>query len=285
MEIKKKKGRSKLELGKILCILVGVAILLVGIYFLIFVLNEKEEIPNNDVIADRKEENNEDKEEVYELSLVMVGDMLVHDSLYEEANRLAGYNGYDFKPMLTYVKDIVAYYDLAYYNQETILGGTSIGLSSYPSFNSPFEVGDAMIDTGFNIVSLATNHTLDRGIKAIENSHNYWNDKDVYVTGSYSSILERNNTQIKEKNNITYAVLNYTYGTNGIKRPNGYESYVNIWDMSNKDNYDSYKEQLKEEDIESLSKIADKEANPLYPVPKLMDHRELTEVYRKLLKK
>ncbi len=34
-----------------------------------------------------------------------------------------------------------------------------------------------MIDAGFNLVSLATNHTLDRGEKAVLSSRNYWNNK------------------------------------------------------------------------------------------------------------
>jgi len=243
---KKKKVKLRKKLCKILILFIIFLLVIFGVYLLIFKRNDKDKLPQGDIIA-----NEEEKEEVYELSLIMVGDMLVHSYLYNEAKKNANYNGYDFKPMLTYVKDIVKDYDLAYYNQETILGGTEIGLSSYPAFNSPYEVGDAMIDAGFNIVSLATNHTLDRGIKAIENTHKYWNEKDVYVTGSYSNIDERNNIEIKEKNNITYAVLNYTYGTNGIKRPNGYESYVNIWDMSNKTIYESYKEQVKQ-DIENI---------------------------------
>lgn len=252
---KKKRVRSRKKLFRLLIIFTTIILLALGIALLIIRFNDKESVPQGDVIANDKDDELE-KEKVYKLSLIMVGDMLVHDSLYNEANRLANYNGYDFKPMLTYVKDIVKDYDLAYYNQETILGGNSIGLSSYPSFNSPYEVGDAMIDAGFNIVSLATNHTLDRGIKAIENSLNYWDNKNVYVTGSYSNMEERNNIEVKEKNNITYAVLNYTYGTNGIKRPSGYESYVNIWDMSNSSNYESYKEQVKK-DIESVRNKVD----------------------------
>ena len=253
---KKKKVKLRKKLCKLLIILIVFIVFILGISSLIFKLINKEELPQDNVIVNEKDNKTEKKEEVYELSLIMVGDMLVHDSLYEEANKLANYNGYDFKPMLTYIKDIVKDYDLAYYNQETILGGTKIGLSSYPAFNSPYEVGDAMIDTGFNIVSLATNHTLDRGVSAIENSLAYWNSKDVYTTGSYSSIEKRNNIEIKEKNNITYAFLNYTYGTNGIKRPSGYESYVNIWDMSNRNNYENYKEQVRT-DIENIKDKVD----------------------------
>jgi len=248
-----KREKSKKRLCRLLSVLGIILLIILGISLLIFKMTDKEELPQGDAIANEKNNNSEENnnDEVYELSLVMVGDMLVHDSLYEEANKLANYNGYDFKPMLTYVKDIVKDYDLAYYNQETILGGTAIGLSSYPAFNSPYEVGDAMIDAGFNIVSLATNHTLDRGVTAIENSLDYWKDTDVYVTGSYANMEKRNNIEIKEENNITYAILNYTYGTNGIKRPSGYEAYVNIWDMSNKNSYESYKEQVRT-DIESV---------------------------------
>ena len=76
-------------------------------------------------------------------------------------------------------------YDLAFYNQETILGGAELGLSGWPSFNSPYEVGDAFIDAGFNMVSTATNHTYDKKEKGVINSCNYWAKKDnVYMSGT-----------------------------------------------------------------------------------------------------
>ena len=244
MIIRKKKGRQRKKFFKILLIFITLLILILGIVLIVNKINKKDkEVNNKEIIAS--------KEETYKLSLIMAGDMLVHDKIYNEARKNANNNGYDFKPMLTYIKDIVKDYDLAYYNEEVVLGGTSIGLSSYPAFNSPYEVGLDMIDTGFNMVSLATNHTLDRGIKAIENSLDFWNSTDVYTSGSYKTMEERNNIKIKEKNNITYAMLNYTYGTNGIKRPNGYESYVNIWDMSNKNSYEEYKNVVKQ-DIENI---------------------------------
>ena len=249
MIIRKKKGRQRKKFFKILLIFITLLILILGIVLIVNKINKKDkEVNNKEIIAS--------KEETYKLSLIMAGDMLVHDKIYNEARKNANNNGYDFKPMLTYIKDIVKDYDLAYYNQEVVLGGSSIGLSSYPAFNSPYEVGLDMIDTGFNMVSLATNHTLDRGIKAIENSLDFWNSTDVYTAGSYKTMEERNNIKIKEKNNITYAMLNYTYGTNGIKRPNGYESYVNIWDMSNKNSYEEYKNVVKQ-DIENIRNKVD----------------------------
>lgn len=150
------------------------------------------------------------------LSMIMVGDALIHEAVYVDAKTS---QGYDFKPMFSEVKEIINKYDLKYYNQETILGGKEIGLSTYPRFNSPYEVGDAFLDMGFNLVSLSNNHTLDRGYDAIKNSRKYWNSKDgVIAIGSATTKEEeqKDKARILEKNGITYAMLAYTTTTNGL---------------------------------------------------------------------
>lgn len=231
------------------------AIAIIGIYFLVSSLTNKND-DNNDVIAGNKNEN---KEETYKVSMVMVGDNLIHSSIYNEANRNANYDGYDFKPMITMIKDKVKGYDLAYYNQETILGGSEIGLSDYPTFNSPYEAGDAMLDAGFNIVSLATNHTIDRGEKAVLNSCEYWETKsDVLTAGSYCSEEDRNEVKVMEKNNITYTMLNYTYGTNGIAIPKGKDYLVNVWPMDYNADYGVGYEAFKETVKEDVERVRDK---------------------------
>lgn len=219
-------------------------------------LNKK----NEQLPTDEKNEEviEEPKEQIHKLSLVMVGDALIHDDIYIDAKTNAGY---DFKPMLSLIKKEISNYDLAYYNQETILGGTEIGLSSYPAFNSPYEIGDAFIDAGFNLVSLATNHTLDRGEKAVINSRNYWNKhQNVLAVGSYTSQEERNTSKILTKNNITYTMLNYTYGTNGIKLPTGKDYLVNIWPVTGNNPatdtaYQKYKETIKNDIISIRDKV------------------------------
>ena len=185
-------------------------------------------------------------------NMIMVGDALIHSSVYNDANRLANWKGYDFKPQITMIKEKVTGYDIAYYNQETILGGTSIGLSDYPTFNSPQEVGDAMIDAGFNLVSLATNHTVDRGKNAVLKSREYWNKQEgVQAVGSYSSNEEKAEieSRVLEVNGIKYAMLNYTYGTNGMPVSDSY--LVNVWTTENDGKYQAYKETVKK-DIENL---------------------------------
>lgn len=245
------KRRRKIRIDKICIFIVILVIISSGInygYNKLFVIDNS----NND-----NENNITEEDKSYSIDLLMVGDVLIHDRLYTSMKTS---DGYDFRPALTYIKDIVKDYDLAYYNQETILGGSEIGLSSYPSFNSPYEVGDAMIDAGFNLVSLATNHTLDRGEKAITNSINYWNGKnDVLTAGSYLSSEDRNKINIREVNNITYTMLNYTYGTNGIKVPSGKDYFVNVWPCNGSNpSYDSEYQEYKRIVKEDVERVRDK---------------------------
>ncbi len=163
----------------------------------------------------------------YEAKLIMVGDALIHWGVYNDAKQADG--SYDFKPMLADFKNISTKYDLAYYNQETVLGGATLGYSSYPRFNSPQEVGDAFIDAGFNMVSLATNHTMDKGEQGVLNSVEYWKSHpEVAASGQWSSEEERTASvaTVYEKNNIKYAFISYTIWNNGLPTPYG-KSYLN----------------------------------------------------------
>lgn len=251
----KKRKRRKLKKGfKIFLVIFSIILISIIGYIIIKPNKDNKTITKPNIIN-----KNEDKH--YEASLIAVGDYLIHSSVYKDANRLANGDGYDFKPMISYIKEIVSNYDIAYYNQETILGGSELGLSDYPTFNSPYEAGDAMLDAGFNLVSLATNHTMDSGKKAVENSCKYWQSKEnVLTAGSYCSEEERNKINIKEINNIKYTMLNYTYGTNGMPVANDY--LVNVWptDIDNINNpekdtkYQAYKKQVKED----IDKVKDK---------------------------
>lgn len=207
---------------KLVFVILLIVLVLVGIYL----YTKNNQPKQSKELKKETEEIKEEEPKKSKLSLIMVGDALLHSSLYRD-----GYKDgkYDFTSQLEFIKPIVQNYDLAFYNQESILGGTELGLSDYPTFNSPQEFGDSMIDAGFNLVSLANNHTLDRGEKAVLNSCDYWKDKDVLTAGSYSSKEAAEEIKIKEKNGIKYTLLAYTYGTNGIKVPEGKEYLVNLY--------------------------------------------------------
>lgn len=255
--------KRKSNVGKKIVIIASVILLIAVIALVILKV-----YPNTDTTigtASREENKVVDekpKEETTSASLIMVGDNLIHSSIYKEAHRNADNKGYDFKPMLRLIKEKVKNYDIAYYNQETILGGSKLGLSDYPCFNSPYEAGGNMLDAGFNLVSTASNHTMDRGEQAILNSRAYWDKQEnVLAVGSYKSFEQRDEVQIREVNGITYTMLNYTYGTNGIPVPSGKEYLVNVWptDLSINDperdtKYQAYKEKVKED----IKRVRDK---------------------------
>ena len=176
-----------------------------------------------------KVENNKKKEDFEKrMSLVAVGDCLIHGAVYLDAK--TGSNTYDFSTMIEEIKPLIENYDLKYYNQETIIGGKNLGVSHYPRFNSPDEIGDDMVDIGFNLVSLANNHALDKNEEGILYSNNYWKGKNVITAGTYSSKEERDNIKIYETNGIKYAFLAYTTTTNGLSRPTNKEYLLNVYD-------------------------------------------------------
>lgn len=250
----RKRRKKRIKIIPVFICLIILGVIVYGINIGIKKFNSNKPVaPKNNVTE------KEEKPKEYKTNLIMVGDALIHSSVYRDANRLAGGNGYDFKPQIKYIKEIVKDYDIAYYNQETILGGVNLGLSDYPTFNSPQEIGDAMIDAGFNLVSLATNHTADRGKNAILESRKYWNKQEsVQAVGSYSSNEEKKEIESKvlESNGIKYAMLNYTYGTNGMPVSDSY--LVNVWPtdlelniVSSDTKYQAYKETVKK-DIENI---------------------------------
>ncbi|WP_370512398.1 CapA family protein [Planomicrobium sp. CPCC 101110] len=162
-------------------------------------------------------------------SLSAIGDVLIHDSVYLDAETESGY---DFNPMFAKIKPYLEKSDITVANSESIIGGSEIGVSTYPSFNSPFEVGDALKTAGVDVVTMANNHTLDRGEKAIANAINYWDKIGMTRTGSALSIEESANIATHTENGITFSFLSYTYGTNGIPTPSGKDYLVNRIDKA-----------------------------------------------------
>ncbi|WP_233880175.1 CapA family protein [Virgibacillus halodenitrificans] len=160
-----------------------------------------------------------------QITLSAVGDILIHDRVYDDARVKDTFN---FMPMLNRVDSYLKASSVTFANQETMVGGEEIGLSGYPRFNSPYEIGEALKKAGVDVVSLANNHTLDHGEEAIHNAINYWKEKDMMYTGAYESKADQGKLRIYETNeDISLAFLAYTYGTNGITEPENKDYLVN----------------------------------------------------------
>ena len=170
-----------------------------------------------------------DKPIVKRAKLVAIGDILLHQPVYKDAATPEG--TYDFSPMFTQVKPLLESADIAVANQETMIGGKELGLSSYPLFNSPFEIGDALKDAGIDIVTLANNHTMDKGEQAIQNALSYWNQIQMPYTGAFQSFEDREEIRTLTKNDITFSFLAYSYGTNGMPVPEDKPYLINLIDL------------------------------------------------------
>lgn len=162
------------------------------------------------------------------LSLMMIGDDLLHKPVSDSGKKKNGKYNYDL--LFAHVKEDAKAADIAMINQEVVLGGAKLGISGYPSFNGRYEVGDAIAKAGFNVVLHATNHSLDKGAAGVKNCLKYWRKKhpDIKVTGMNASAKAQNKITYIKKNGICVAVLNYTYGTNGIAMPKSMPYAVNL---------------------------------------------------------
>jgi poly-gamma-glutamate synthesis protein (capsule biosynthesis protein) len=176
------------------------------------------------------EEPTTTKDPTVQVDVMMVGDMLVHEGVYNSGLQPDGTYNYDhlFKNILSDIKGA----DIRIVNQETILGGLELGLSGYPCFNSPYELGDAEVKAGFNVILHATNHTIDKGLTGVENCLNFWHSKypKIAVLGINETEEDYNDIYVYNKDGFKIAILNYTYGTNGIALPASKPYCVNMLD-------------------------------------------------------
>lgn len=149
--------------------------------------------------------------------LVAVGDIMMHmpqlPAYFDPESKR-----YDFTPYFTEVKPLIAEADWAMANLETTLSGDG-DYSGYPRFSSPHELAAALKDAGFDIVTTANNHALDRGVPGVERTLGFLEEQGLVTRGTYRSAEKAAGQTIVERNHIRLGLLAYTYGTNGIPVP------------------------------------------------------------------
>ncbi|OUB15108.1 capsular biosynthesis protein [Bacillus thuringiensis serovar yunnanensis] len=163
------------------------------------------------------------------VNLMATGDNLYHDAVIADGKQKEG--SYDYHYIYENIKKAVQSNDLAIVNQETPIAGNKLKVQGYPTFNTPEEVGKSLVDTGFNVVTQATNHIMDMGMKGVLNTREYWKQyPDVIPLGINKNQKERDEIKTVTKNGIRFALLNYTYGTNGNKIESNKSWAVNMID-------------------------------------------------------
>ncbi len=154
------------------------------------------------------------------ITILGAGDDLIHDVIYQQANQRAGGKGYDFKPVYARIADDIKNADISVINQETVLAGKIAPPSGYPRFNSPTELGDELVNLGFDVVNHANNHVLDKNEKGLAATLDYWDTKpSVKVVGAYRNDADLENIRIVEAKGIKTAHIGITEMTNGLALP------------------------------------------------------------------
>jgi len=205
------------------------------------------ELETNAGIQETDPQEAEMKElEIPELSLIMVGDILLHTPVEEAALQEDG--TYSFDAVFAHMKDEIQKADLAIVNQEVILGGEELGVSGYPAFNAPFAAGDDLVEAGFDVICHGTNHALDKGKKGLLRCLEFWQETypEVAVLGIHDSQESQDDIYIYEQDEFQIAILNYTYGTNGIPLPGDMPYAVDLLDK-----------QAVIEDLQAAEELAD----------------------------
>ena len=163
------------------------------------------------------------------VSLICVGDNLIHNTLLKDA--YVGDGTYDFRPFYDDIRPYVQTADIAVVNQESPLGtGEPAG---YPSFNTPQACGDALVDAGFDVISHANNHAMDSGSSAMYETIDFWDshaDDGVIRVGVARDAEDRAKVRYLERNGMKIGFLAYTYGLNGYSLPDSNPDLVSLID-------------------------------------------------------
>ena len=149
-----------------------------------------------------------------EVSFLFMGDFMMHDTQINAARDSAG--GYEFDTYFKYTHSLINGVDFAIANLEVTLAGPPH--RGYPQFCAPDEYARAIKRAGVDVLTTANNHSNDRRVKGLIRTVNYLDSLDMPHLGTYVDSTERstNYPLVIEKDGIRVALLNFTYGTNGL---------------------------------------------------------------------
>ena len=156
-----------------------------------------------------------------DISLFFVGDMMGHEPMIGAAfNDSTGV--YEYTHWFQYISEFVHSFDYTCANLEVTLAGKPY--SGYPQFSSPDAFAEGIKSAGFNILVTANNHSQDRGAKGLERTVRMLDSLGIMHTGTFLDTITRdkNYPLIQEVEGVKIALLNCTYGTNGlvVQHPN-----------------------------------------------------------------
>lgn len=243
MSRKRKYKKRRVNYTKFIGFLFVIALILVGGSFFVKGIsnNNSDQSKSDNKIVSAFNENTE-KVETYDASILAAGDVMVH-SPQLKAQFDSSTGTYNFENNFKYVKKYVEEADYSLANLETTLAGNDVyQYSSYPMFNSPDELADALKEAGFDLLSTINNHSFDKGDLGVSRTLSTLKEKGFDTVGTKEKESDKNYF-IKDINNIKVGFTSYSYGDikNGTKYLNGIQvsqesqDKMNVFDSSNVD--------------------------------------------------
>lgn len=166
------------------------------------------------------------KKEETKITFTAFGDILAHEPIYKYGLQNDESFGFLFEKM----QDIISDSDVAVINQETPLTDDPAMVSDYPRFGTPVNVGQAIVNAGFDAVTCATNHALDRGAEGVTFTKRFFDENQVTCLGIQTADEKEDKPYaVIRRNGVSFALLNYTYGTNGIRVPEENPNMVHLF--------------------------------------------------------
>jgi poly-gamma-glutamate synthesis protein (capsule biosynthesis protein) len=152
------------------------------------------------------------------VTLLFAGDIMGHDEQIWSAENRKNHT-YNYDEVFRYIAPIISEADIAIANFEVTLAGPPY--KGYPQFSSPPAIAAACKKAGIDCLVTANNHAADRSRQGIEATIFRLDSLGIAHTGTFADQVSKDSLQplIIRRNGISLALLNYTYGTNGIKVP------------------------------------------------------------------
>ncbi|MGH3859536.1 CapA family protein [Actinokineospora sp.] len=152
-------------------------------------------------------------------TLIAGGDVLIHPALTEQATE-DGNGKRDYAPLFAGIKPVLEQADLALCHLEVPIATAKGPFKGYPTFYAPPEVATGLADSGFDVCSTASNHTMDQGAEGVANTLDALGDAKIQHTGSARSAAEAAKPLVRDVAGVKVGFVSYTFAFNkGTSRP------------------------------------------------------------------
>lgn len=193
------------------------------------------------------------REGVGSFTFTGVGDNLLHDTIFVYYEQ--DHNTRDYSPIFQFTNQYTQNTDLAYINLETVCAGDEYGLSSYPLFNGPLEMLDTLARSGFDWLSLSSNHSLDAGEEGLQTEIQYLktHHPEITTSGAYLTQAQVQTPVVRDVNGIKVGLASFTYGLNGMSLSDGNDWMIDVYRKAD----GSIDYELIQERLNDLNQVSD----------------------------